>query len=337
RAPNDSLYEIITLIPVKWTYYIQNRYLKNSFVALDNIEKEYDISTVPTNAVVKDITGKKLFYIKQINKIILHDNALSIFLKILAGVLILFFIHNLAKFYFEKKGFWPAFAILITSVLTLRIISYFLPIPLNFRQLDLFDPSVYSSGFMLPSLGDLLINSLLFIWIVLFIRFHFRLNDSNENFKTNLKKNIAVSIIAILMIGVTLICGNIVRSLVSDSHISFDVINFFTINNIYSVVGFIVLSCISTGYFFIIQILLQPIRIVIQPKPYVIYFAIAIFGLIFLTLRPHATFVTFDLSLLIWLLLFVFLQSNDLLTLHAYNLISSRFIFWIFFFSVSIT
>ncbi len=335
---NGSVYEIITLIPVKWSYYIENKYLQNTFIALDNIEKEYDISLAPTNAAVKDISGKKLFYITQIdNKIILYDNTLSIWLKILAGVLVLFFIHKLAKYYFEKKGFWPAFLILITSVLALRIASYFLPIPLNFHQLELFNPSVYGANFILPSLGDLLINSLLFIWIVLFIRFHFRFSYSSESFNTNAKKYFAVSIIAVLMISITLICGNIVRSLVSDSQISFDVINFFTINNSYSIAGFIVLSCVSTGYFFIIQILLQPIKSVIQAKGYLIYFIITILGLIFLSFKIHPSYVTFDLSLLMWLLLFIFLQSKDLLSLHAYDLISSRFVFWLFFFSVSIT
>ncbi len=336
QTANSSLYEIITLIPVKWSYYIENKYLQNSFVSLNDIEKEYDISLSPTNAAVKDIHGKKLFYIKRLdNKIILHDNTLSLWLRILAAVLVLFFIHKLAKFYYDRKGFWPAFLILITSVLILRITSYFLPIPLNFHQLELFNPSIYGANTILPSLGDLLINSILFIWIVLFIRFHFRFNYSNENFKTNVKKYSVVVLIAILMIGITLVCGNIVRSLVSDSQISFDVINFFTLN-IYSVIGFIVLSCVSTGYFFIIQILLQPIKF-IQAKSYLIYFIIAIFGLIFLSIVPHSGFITFNLSLLIWLLLFVFLQSKDFLSLHAYNLISSRFVFWLFFFSVSIT
>ena len=41
---------------------------------------------------------------------------------------------------------------------------------LNLRQFELFDPSIYSSSFVLKSLGDLLINSFLFCWIILFVR-----------------------------------------------------------------------------------------------------------------------------------------------------------------------
>ncbi|MEP6949862.1 MAG: ATP-binding protein [Ginsengibacter sp.] len=330
------LYEIVSLIPVKWSYYVENKYLHNSFTALDNIENSYDLSLKPTGAAIKDIRGETLFYIKQINTIASSDNVFSLLLRILAAVLVLFFIHKLAKFYFERKGFWISFLILIIPVLLLRIASYYLPIPLNFRQLELFDPSIYASNFVLPSLGDLLINSFLFIWIVLFIRFHFRFNSSDFNFKTNFKKYVAVGFISLVMIGITLLCGNIVRSLVFDSQISFDVINFFTLN-IYSVIGFIVLSCVATGYFFLIQILFQPVKAVIQPRWFVIYLSIAVIGLLFLTLRLHSAHAIFNFSLLAWLLFFMFLIDRSFLSLQAYNLISSRFIFWLFFFSVSIT
>ena len=330
-------YEMVSLIPVKWSYYVENKYLHNSFTAVANIENEYDISLKPTRAVIKDIDGKKLFFINQINNNISSKvNVFSLWFRILAAVLVLFFIHKLAKYYFERRGFWPAFLILIVSVLALRAMSYYLPIPLNFRQLELFDPSIYASNAVLRSLGDLLINSLLFIWIVLFIRFHFRFHYSDFNFKTNFKKYIAVGFISLLMIGITVLCGNIVRSLVSDSQISFDVINFFTLN-IYSVIGFIVLSCIATGYFFLIQVFFQPVKAVIQPRWFVIYLTITFTGLVFLTLGFRSPHVSFNFSLLLWLLFFVYLLERPFLSLHAYNLISSRFIFWLFFFSVSIT
>ena len=45
---NGLLYEIVSLIPVKWNYYIKNKYLQNSFVAVDNAENNYDISLLPT-------------------------------------------------------------------------------------------------------------------------------------------------------------------------------------------------------------------------------------------------------------------------------------------------
>ena len=339
EAADGLLYELVSLIPVKWTYYIQNKYLLNTFVAMQDIEQDYDISIKPTNTVVKDANGDNLFYLKQLkDKVIGKDNIFSIWLKIFAGVFVLFFIHKLARFYFERKGFWYSFFVLTIPVFALRTISYFLPVPLNFDQLTLFSPEIYGSNFIFHSLGDLLINSLLFIWIVLFIRFHYRFHYSDYNFSnSNLKRYTAIGSISFFMIIITMICGNIVRSLVSDSQISFDVVNFFTINNIYSVIGFIVLSCVASGYFFLIQVLFNPLREIAGDNRFIIYVSIASIGLVLITLGIHFPHVAFNLALLVWLLFFIFLLDKVFLTIHAYNLISSRFIFWLFFFSVSIT
>lgn len=334
---NGLLYELISLIPVKWNYYVENKYLVNSFVAIKDIQDDYGISTEPTNTVIKDINGNKLFYLSLIKfNIVNQDNVVSIWLRILAGVLVLFFIHKFARFYFENKGFWLSFFALVIPVFLLRALSYFLPIPLNFKQLELFSPDIYGSNFIFHSLGDLLINSLLFIWIVLFIRFHYSFKYVEFNFNTKFKKYAVVGIVSFLMIVITIVCGYVVRSLVSDSQISFDVINFFTLN-IYSVVGFIVLSCVATGYFFLIQLLLHPIKKIIQSNWFILYVFIAVIGLAFLTIRFHSLHVTFNLYLIAWLLFFIYLLNKVSLAIDTYNLISTRFIFWLFFFSVSIT
>jgi two-component system nitrogen regulation sensor histidine kinase NtrY len=335
---NGLLYEMVSLIPVKWNYYIENKYLQNSFIAVDSAEANYDISPTPTGTVVKGINGEKLFYLEQVKiNISPEDNIVSIWIRIIAGMLVLFFVQNLARYYYEKKGFLPSFLVLIASIALLRVLSYVLPIPLNFRQLELFNPHIYGSGFIFHSLGDLFINSLLFIWVVLFIRSHYKFEHNGINFNSTFKRYAAIGFISLLMIIITIVCGNIVRSLVSDSLISFDVINFFTINNIYSVIGFIVLSCVATGYFFLIQILLQPVKKIVQPNWFVLYLSIAVIGLIFLTFSFHSPHITFNLYLLGWLLLFVYLLNKVFLAIDAYNLISTRFVFWLFFFSISIT
>jgi signal transduction histidine kinase len=330
-------YKMVFLIPVKWNYYIENKYLQNSFVAEGNIERTYDISVTPTKHVIKDIDGKSLFYLHQLSNPVPHDNMFSIWLRILASLMILFFIHRLANFYVEKKGFRIGFFVLIFPVIFLRILSYRFPVPFNFHQLQLFDPSIYGANFILRSLGDLLINSILFIWIVLFIRYYFNYDFTKISFKHDLYKYAAIFLVAILMILITMIGGYTIRSLVSDSQISFDVINFFTLD-IYSVIGFIVLGCIATGYFFLIQILLQPLNAFTGDKRrYIPYLIVAITGLIILTFRRHSAHSSFNLMLLGWLLLFIYLLNFKFLLLQAYNLVSSKFIFWVFFFSVSIT
>lgn len=337
QTPGSSVFEVVTMIPVKWEYYIENKYLKNRFVAVENEQSNYTITQNSTNLPVKNADGDILFYLEKLTQTqTAETNTVSLWFRILASLLVLFFVHKLAKFYIERKGFWIGMSVLIACVVLLRAISYFLPIPVDFRQFELFDPQIYGSNLVLRSLGDLLINSLLFIWIVLFLRYYFSKGYTGIDFNTNRKKIIAVCILAVIMMGTTIICGNIVRTLVSDSQISFDVINFFTLN-IYSVIGFLVLCCIATGYFFLIQILLHPIKNEIKPKPYTLYLVISILGLVMLSFLFHSPFVAFNLSLLGWLLVFIYLLNFNYLALHAFNLVSSRYVFWVFFFSVSIT
>ncbi|MGN6533819.1 MAG: sensor histidine kinase [Ginsengibacter sp.] len=336
QSSSGSIYKMIFMIPVKWNYYIENKYLHNSFVAEKNIEKTYDISISPTRHEIKDEHGKPLFYLQQLSNPLGHYNILAILLKILASVFILFFLHKLANYYVHKKGFRVGFVVLIIPLITLRIISYLFPIPLNFKDFELFSPSVYGSNYILRSLGDLLINSLLFIWVVLFIWLHFRFDFSKIRFKNNFYRYAAITFICLVMIVFTLTGSYTVQTLVADSQISFDVINFFTLN-IYSVIGFIVLSCVATGYFFLIQILLEPLAVFAGNRKYLVYLITAVAGLIILTFRLHSPHVSFDLAVLLWLLLFIFLLNFRVLLLQAYNLVSSKFIFWVFFFSVSIT
>lgn len=334
---DSSFYKAICLIPVKWDYYIQNKYLKNSFVGVENIEKQYDISRKPDNIAIRGTDGNILFYLHEINaKVIPHNNAIALWLRILAALLVLLFIQALASFIVEKKGVWTGFSVLLFLVVGLRVISYYLPIPLNFRQFELFDPAIYGSNFILRSLGDLFINSVLFAWIALFLR-HYLLDDNFKfNPKTKLQKNVTLVIIAAIIITITVVCGHVIRRLIADSQISFDVINFFTLN-IYTVIGFVVLCCIAIGYFFLMQVLLFLVKCCIDKEYHILYITLSITGLIALSFAINTPNLAFDLFLLLWLLLFVFLMNHDRLTLLASKIVSSRFVFWIIFFCVSIS
>lgn len=334
---NGNHYQFLFLSPVKWDYYIENKYLQNSFNAIGDQGDNYSISELPTAYPVKQLNGDTLFYISQkgVDKTF-HDNIYALWLRILAASLLLFFIHTLASEVVKTKGFLKGVIVLIASLVLLRLLSYLLPKPFNFRQLELFKPNIYSLGFLLESLGDLLITSVLFIWVVLFIRYHFRYNFYKIKFRNATSRYSVALVLILAMIIATFITGNVIRSLVADPKISFDVINFFSLN-IYSVFGFIVLGSLAIGYFFLIQILLQPLRSFLYYRKYYLYFFITICGLIVLTLRPHSTNVGFNLLMLLWLLLFIFLLNFKALLLQAYNLVSSKFIFWVFFFCVSIT
>ena len=336
RKNNAPVSISVALIPVKWNYFVTNTYLRNSFATGKDLESNYDISILPNNAAVKSINGNKLFYlVEKPNSVIPKNNPAAIWFRILAAIFVLLFIHLLATYIATRHSLWKAILFLVPLIFVLRWISYLFPFPLNFRQFELFDPSIYGSNIVLRSLGDLLINSVLFTWIVLFAHYHLQEKKISIADRKPELKWLILSVISIVLLAATFTSGQVIRSMVADSQISFDVINFFTLN-IYSVTGFIVLCCIAISYFLLSQILmyfLQPMF----PKNFPgLYLAIATGGLIYLTFQLSIANAGFELFILVWLLFYLLLLNRDSLNLSASKIASSRLIFWLFFFSVTI-
>jgi len=327
----------IALIPVKWNYFVTNTYLQNSFVTGNELENNYEISVQPNKAAVQSVHGNKLFYLVEKSNIVkAKNNPFAVWFRIFGAVFVLLFIHLLATYIVTKHSLSKAVLFLIITVIALRVISYLFPVPLNFRQFELFDPSIYGSNIVLRSLGDLLINSVLFTWIVLFIHYHLQEKDVLVSRTKPGYRGLVLTLICIVLLAATFILGQVVRSMVADSQISFDVINFFTLT-VYSVTGFIVLCCITIGYFLLSQILMYFIQAMYPKNFWGLYLCLAIGGLIYLTFQLSIANAGFELFILAWLLLYVFLLNRDYLTLSARKIATSRLIFWLFFFSVTIT
>jgi len=336
RKANTHQGVAIALIPVKWNYIITNEYLKNSFVVGNDIENNFDISVTSGVASVNSSNGKTMFYlVKKAGTFIPRNNVVSVWLRIAGMIFIFLFIHFCAVNIAISNRLWRATVFLVAVLLLLRVLSYYFPIPLNFRQFELFDPAVYGSNLILRSLGDLLINAIMFVWVILFVRHQLQVRKYNIAPKFHGMKWVLLTIIAILFLAATYVCGHILRTMVADSQISFDVINIFSINT-YSVIGFVVLCCIAIGYFLMGQILLFLLRPMFPENFIPLYIVVAIAGLTFLTIGFNLGIVAFELYLLIWLLVYLVLLSSNYLALFTTSISSSRLVFWLFFFSLSI-
>ena len=327
---------VVALIPVKWNYSIPNEYLTNTFVIGNGLENNYDITNEENAHSVKSTEGVFLFsVIQKAAQIIQQNNIAAVLLRLAAVLLALLFIHLTAT-YLTLRKFHTGVLFLIITISILRTISYYFPMPLNLRQFELFDPAVYGSNAILRSLGDLLINALLFLWVVLFIR-HF-IQEKNILIKVSnsfIRWAVILTGVVFLLI-CTFTCGHIFRSMVSDSQISFDVINFFTLNS-FSIIGFIVLGTLAIGYFFLTQIIIYLIQPLLHKNLLVLLLTIAVTGLLILTFRINSPDVVFEICILVWLIIYLILLNNNHFFLLASQIISSRLIFWLFFFSLSIT
>ncbi len=327
----------IALIPVRWQYYITLSNLAPEFVDFPWAEKRVEIVLTPTDLPVAGYRGATMFYLARKAGYQAPAHIWPIPMMILLGVLlVLIIIHNIAHSVSERWGTWWGIAFLVTTIVLMRVIVYLAPGLLNLRQFDLFDPTIYSSSIILNSLGDLVINSFLFCWIIMFVRREladYTIPQSVHRWKNWLLMNIGLA----MLVMTTFLFANVVQSLVTDAKISFNVTNFFSLLKNYSFIGFIALAALALGYFFLSQILFQLIGYLIRSLSIVLYIITATMGLLVLTFIQRADMVELDIYVLIWLLGYVWLMQRRIFFDLRFRLNVSEVLFWLFIFSISIS
>jgi len=328
-----TTYLVIALLPVRWKYFIENKYLVTDFADNKGLSKQYDISIDSDAFPIHSLNKIELFKIKPKDEKSLGEyDIATILLRTLAVIFLLFFLNNTASDLVLNKDFAKGFALLVVLVLLLRVLTYILPIPFDFRKLGLFDPAIYASNFLHPSLGDLLINSLIAFWLINFYRVHLKIKNTIH---IPIVKNRSLYFRLVLLVAVTFFTTSIVQSLVFDSKISFDVTNFFSLDR-YSVVSFLILSLLILSFYNLSFLLLKAC---IQKgiSIYIQLIVVVISGLIFLGININNPSTLLNFYVLAWLVIYIVIINLRKQDLSLTILQSSFFIFWIIFFAITIS
>ncbi|HUR67211.1 MAG TPA: ATP-binding protein, partial [Chitinophagaceae bacterium] len=321
---------------VRSQFFIPTDYLPQKFTYSNTAEKKVLISKNITEFPVRSATGTILFYLdKKASGAVPYNSTLTILLRFFAVLCLFLFFHLLAESTVREKGAWRGVAVLTTLLLVVRLLIYYFPSLLNLRQFELFNPVYYGSNVVQRSLGDLLINAVLFCWIILFAwsKLHHRQNLA-ERFSSNLKW-VAGVIALLLLLSSTFILASVIRSLVADSKISFDVTDFFSLNG-FTVVGFVVLASLSLSYYYFSQLLFRLIFPLFAGRHILVYFIIAFSGLLYLTTRTGRPEVLFFVPVLAWLLVYTWLINRQGVIFNRIRINIASILSWIFVFSVSI-
>ncbi|MDB5248298.1 MAG: nitrogen regulation protein NtrY [Segetibacter sp.] len=327
----------VALIPVHWNYFFKNKYLQSDFPAVARIEKRYDIVNSNADFYIKNGKGRALFGIKEKKKVAeVSPGPWSLSLRVLAIIFVLIFINVVAFDIVLKKGWDRGLLFLVASIGFFRFLTYFFSFPFNFRNLDLFDPAVYASNAFHPSLGDLFINMILLFWVISFVKI------AGINYFKNVKKItgnrgwFVTALLCVFLIILSFTAAGIIRSLIVDSKISFDVTNFLSLN-IYSVLSFIILCFIILSFFHFSHIVLLFIYKSVDVPVYGKYLCVAIIGLIYLSVHINDPAASSNLIVLVWLLLFMLLMEFRKEDIFVPILRSSFFLIWLILFAGSIS
>jgi two-component system nitrogen regulation sensor histidine kinase NtrY len=328
-------FTLVALIPVLRKYAVQTENLQKEFVDFSKAIKQVDIASGPTDFAVKGEKGNILFYLQKTN---LHNQQSSVvtIIFVLLGFLLLFLLlHQIAIYLHERFGFWYSTLFLALSVLLLRIGSYLFPRVLNLRQFELFDPSIYSSNYILSSLGDLLINALLFCWVVVYVN---RRTDVSviKPYEAPWKNWVAVVGMMAGLVVLTFTFSGILQGLVSDAQISFNVTNIYSLTQ-YSYVGFLILATLALSYFFLSQLLLTLAGKLVGARNYVVFIIAATIGLLIISFTGDTNRVELNLYVMVWLLVFMWLMQQKIFSGLNLRLNVSEVLFWLFVFSFSMS
>ncbi len=327
----------VSLIPIQYDFYVENENLGNNFIYDKKADQKIIISKDKdtTDFPIRTLTGKTLFYIdKKAGSELPVSNTLTFSLRLAAFILLFIFFFLIADDIATRGKLGLGLVFLVITFIGVRLVLYYFPAILNLRRFELFNPGIYSSGVILKSLGDILINALLLCWIATFI--WSRTGKRIVNITINPKLKWLTGIISLMALTLaTLVLADVIKNLVADSNISFDVTDFDSITR-YSVIGFIVLACLSLAFFYFTRILFYFVFAVFKKRQWIIFLVISLTGLSYLTLRGNNPVVQFYLFVLFWLLFYTWLFMQENFVINRLRINMAGILFWIFLFSASI-
>jgi len=324
------------LIPVLNQFYVETDYLVTSFVHNEDAINKISISGAPTKFPIRSLDGSPLFYIKEVS----HPNLsttdlLTIVLRLTALAFLFIYIGLFAESIAKKRKALYGILFLVMAFVAVRVLLYYSEDFFSFRRFGLFDPSIYAVNNLNSSLGDLLINSVLLCWIILFTWYNIPPDQKTPAFLKGKRLFVAGFIVIFILIFSTFQFANTVRSLVADSKVSFHVTDFFSLD-FYTVIGFIVLALLSVTYYYFTRLLFRFIFSAFRDNYIYIYFCLAFIGLLFLTFRNGNSIVLFHLPVLLWLVVYTLIVSQEKFIINRFRITVAGALFWIFIFSVSL-
>ena len=326
-------YSLVAIIPIRWNYFIENKYLRAHFAGFDHLEEQYEIVNNPEALAIQTDSGKVLFNIQiKSGKEFIQYDTITILLRLLAILFLLAFLHNIASEIVELYSFRAGFGFLASMVLLLRWLTYQFHIPFDFSKIPLFDPAVYASNAIHPSLGDLLVNTSLAYWLLRFYRFK---QPIKSGFIFPMPPFLKTVVHTALLTLAGLLLAGIVGSLIEDAKISFDVSNFFSLS-VFSLISFIILCLLVLIFFYLSEIWLIPlIRMAVPFYQQALIIVLVAFAFIIWWIDP--TLYTLYAIITAWMIGYVLMVQVRKKDFEQGLASSGFFIFWVMFFALSIS
>ncbi|MDB5031835.1 ATP-binding protein [Mucilaginibacter sp.] len=249
---SEGDFSVIFFIPVKTNYSVQNQYLKNAFSKDLLKDNNIEIADITDSSIypIHSINNTYLFSVKvKNNEVNYHFFYFELIVWLLTFMVACMLIQNICNYLAYRGHVVLSLLFLTLFIVALRFVNLYYNWPNFTYKLDIFDPKLYTSNNIYPSLGDLCINILMLSWFTAYVhRQRFKLlTHIPGKFKSYC---ILLGCILILIITSTELL-EVFYGLVVNSNISFDVNNVLSLS-VFSLCGLLML-CFSFFIFYLLN------------------------------------------------------------------------------------
>ncbi len=232
-------------------YSYQNDYLQNGYPDLDKLPSSSNLSSLKEEGSlpIYNSNGTISAWFKPglVDSETESNSTWPVCLAAFGMLLFLIEMHRIASKIAAKKGF-IIFWFYWMCIVIFRIISFKFGFPSPIIHLSLFSPNEYAASNWLPTLGDLLINTLLFFYSTFLIH----QQGKNFRFKGNLS-NIGTFISLFVLLGISGFVGDIIRGLIINSSISLDISDVFNLT-LSSYISFFIIGLLFGSLFLLMNL-----------------------------------------------------------------------------------
>ena len=216
-------YSLVAMFPIKYNYSIESNYLSDRFVANKHIPININISSDKTDYPIHTKQGELVCYLSPDGSLFDKQQQRRLLSLYLLGFLMLIlFINATAKKMIAQGKPIVGAGVFIVAVFGVRLITILLNFSERFSELPVF-AQTFQSNLISSSLGDLLINIILLLWIMFFFHKEFpsrRFDHLSKRTKFGLTY---ISYLCVLT-GV-LVLSWVFKSLIFNNNIQFDFSN----------------------------------------------------------------------------------------------------------------
>ena len=302
----DKDERVVILFPIVTLYPFENDYLKSHFEAADYIPASAQVLGKPVKGsyTVSGESGKPLLY--------LHFNpqdiprwlpdTIMVWILIFALLATVSWVQLITIYVSRKKGFGWGLLLTVAIVIGVRTLIYLFGLPFSLKDIAFFSPRLYASSAFLPSLGDLVLNTLCFLWIGVFIVRYTPYKMLTSGITSKALRYLLGLVFAFLLVWYSFGFVGVIRNLILDSNISFDLGHFDSIDR-YTIIGLFTITII-TGISCIAVYFLNVQANALLNNKWIKYLLVIFIGIPFVVNVKHDNW-HFTLSLLIWLMIMI--------------------------------